>query len=217
MSEAMEMNTGPGLEPSDPGSSNNSTRRYILIAVVLVIVIVVAAILLVTWGIPALKGEAETPTAVTEVKPTATSVPTFTPGPTKAPTNTPVPSLTPKLEAPVMLDIDEPVFEFESAGARPGVEWTGFFGQVFDAEGDPLAGVSVIVWYRDGTAATDVVQTDETGYYEIHLADAPLTGVWSIQLLTDDWLPASKLFTFQTDENTETGVQQLQVLWKRVP
>lgn len=217
MSEAMETNTGPGLEPSDPGSSNSPNRRYILIAAVLVIVIVVAAILLVTWGIPALRGETETPTAVTEVEPTATPVPTFTPGPTKAPTNTPVPLPTPTLEAPVMLDTDEPAFEFESAGARPGVEWTGFFGQVLDADGNPLAGVSVIVWYRDGTAASDVVQTDETGYYEIHLADAPLAGFWSIQLLADDWQPASKLFTFQTDENTEAGIQQLQVLWKQVP
>jgi hypothetical protein len=217
VSEEMEMNTNRGLEPSGSTPSENPNRRYILVAVVLVVVIIVAVVLLITWGIPALKGEEETPTVVTEVKPTATPVPTFTPNPTKAPTNTPVPTLTPKREAPVMLDTDEPAFEFESAGARPGAEWTGFFGQVLDADGNPLPGVSVIVWYRDGTAASDVVQTDETGYYEIHLADAPLTGFWSIQLLTDDWQPASKLFTFQTDENTETGIQQLQVLWRQAP
>ena len=68
-----------------------------------------------------------------------------------------------------------------------------------------------------GTPASGVVQTDETGYYEIRLADAPLAGVWSIQLLTDDWRPASKLFTFETDENTDTGIQQIQVIWKQVP
>jgi hypothetical protein len=35
--------------------------------------------------------------------------------------------------------------------------------------------------------------------------------------LTDDYQPASKLFSFDTDENTETGIQQIQVIWKQVP
>ena len=116
-----------------------------------------------------------------------------------------------------MADTDDPLFDFESAGARPGVEWTGFFGQVSDSEGNPMSGVAVIIWYRDGQPASPVVETGEDGYYEIRLAEAPLAGFWSIQLLTDDNQPASKLFTFQTDENTETGVQQLQVLWKEIP
>ena len=97
------------------------------------------------------------------------------------------------------------------------MEWTGFFGQVFDSAGAPVANVSAVVWYRDGTPASPVVQTDETGYYEIRLADAPLAGVWSVQLLTDDWRPASKLYTFETDENADTGIQQIQVIWKQVP
>ena len=116
-----------------------------------------------------------------------------------------------------MEDTDAPLFEFDSAGARPSEEWTGFFGQVLDAGGGSVANVSVVVWYRDGTPASPVVQTDETGYFEIRLADAPLAGIWSVQLLTDDWRPASKLFTFETDENTDAGIQQLQVMWKQVP
>jgi len=216
VSEIKEVDTDRGLGQSASGPTRNPNRLYIILAAVLVVVIVVVVVLLVTRGLPALRGE-ETPTAVAEAEPTITPVPTFTPGPTKAPTNTPPPAPTPTLEAPVMLDTDNPSYEFDSAGARPGSDWTGFFGQVLDPAGEPLEGVSVIVWYRDGTAASDVVKTDDSGYYEIRLADAPLAGTWSIQILADDWQPASKLFTFQTDEDTAAGIQQIQVIWKRVP
>jgi hypothetical protein len=188
---------------------------YIIVAAVLLVVIVIAAILLITQGIPALRGEPEA-TPVTEVEPTATQVPTFTPGPTREPTPTsPPPSpTTPSL---TMSDTETPAFDFESAGARPAPDWTGFFGQVLDLSEDPVPGVSVIVWYRDGQPASPVVQTDEEGSYEIRLADGPLAGTWTIQLLNDDLTPASKLFTFQTDDNTETGIQQIQVIWTESP
>lgn len=208
MSESKEQSAGQRSPFQGP------TRLYVLVAAVLIVVIIVVVALLITKGIPALRGEPE-PTTVAETAPTA--VPTFTPGPTKAPTSTPLPSPTATLAAPQMLDIDSPLFAFESAGARPGVDWTGFFGQVLDAQGNPVAGVSLVIWYRDGTAASGVATTDEAGYYEIHLADAPLAGTWSIQVLTDDRQPASKLFTFETDEDTEAGIQQIQVLWKQVP
>ena len=208
MSELREMMDEQQKPPS-------STRLYIIIAAVLVVVIVVIAILLITVGLPALrKGQEPTPVAV---QPTATPVPTFTPGPTKMPTNTPLPEPTATPSDPYMSDTDNPIYQFESAGARPGAAWTGFFGQVVDAQGTPLPGVSLIVWYRDGQPASSVVKTDESGYYEIRLADAPLAGTWSIQVLTDDNLPASKLFTFQTDEDTEAGIQQIQVIWKQIP
>ncbi len=103
-----------------------------------------------------------------------------------------------------------------SAGARPSAEWTGFFGQVTDAQGNPIPGVPLIVWYADGVAASPVVRTDADGNYEIRLANKPLAGVWSIQVLTDDMQAASKLQTFRTDENTETGIQNIQVLWQKV-
>jgi hypothetical protein len=201
------------MEPEGP--AQNSTRRYIFIAALLLAVIVIFAILLVTWGIPALTAEDPTATPI----PTSTTVPTFTPGPTPEPTHTPPPSPVATLSAPVMADIDNPIYEFEGAGARPSVEWTGFFGQVLDAEGNPLAGVPVIVWYRDGQPASSPTLTDENGYYEIQLAEseAPLAGIWTIQVLTDDGQPASKLFTFQTDEDTQRGIQQIQVNWSKVP
>jgi hypothetical protein len=209
VSEINELEMGP------EGPTQNSTRRYIIIAAILLVVIIVVAILLVTWGIPALTGE--DPTATPE--PTATTVPTFTAGPTSEPTHTPLPSPAPTLSAPVMADTDEPIYEFDGAGARPSVEWTGFFGQVVDAEGNPLAGVPIIVWYRDGQPASSPTPTDENGYYEIHLAEsgAPLAGTWTIQVLSDGGQPASKLFTFQTDEDTQRGIQQLQVNWKKLP
>ena len=208
MSEETEVKS----EQTDPPRKSN--RLYIILAIVLMVVIVVAAVLLITVGLPALRGDGE---QTADVDLTPTLAPTFTPGPTREPTNTPPPSPLPTAETPIMLNTDEPVYEFVSAGARPGMEWTGFFGIVQDAQGNPVGGVPVIIWYRDGTPASPVVKTDDSGSYEIRLADVPLAGEWSIQLLTDDGQPASKLLSFNTDENAETGVQQIQVLWQKVP
>lgn len=210
MSEIKELDT----EQKDP--SRNTNRLYIIAAAVLLVVIVIATVLLITQGIPALKGEKE-PTAAPAVEPPPTQVATFTPGPTKEPTHTPIPPPSPTPPPMVMSDTDTPIFDFESAGARPGLEWTGFFGSVLDTADNPVEGVPVIIWYRDGQPASSPTQTDQDGYYEILLADAPLAGVWTIQLLTEDGYPASKLFTFQTDENTETGIQQIQVMWRQIP
>jgi hypothetical protein len=219
VSETVEPTNGP------TGPSRNSTRLYIIVAVVLVAIIVVAAALLITKGLPGFGGSQE-PTAMAEREATATPVPTFTPGPEHPPTNTPLPVPSPTMAPPAMLDTDTPLFEMVSAGARPSTEWTGFFGQVLDAQETPLAGASLIVWYPDpeGIAAepvdgtgSPVVRTDASGSYEIRLADAPYAGTWSIQVLTDEGQPASKLFTFQTDEDTEAGVQQIQVIWKKLP
>lgn len=209
MSQIEQLNGGQ----TDP--SRNPNRLYILIAAILVVVIIVAVVLLITQGLPALRGEQQA-TATTEVQATATQVPTFTPRPTQEPTNT-VPAPSPTTPSLAMFDTDSPVFDFESAGARPSVDWTGFFGQVQDAAGNPLEGVPVIVWYRDGEPASPIVRSGPDGSYEIRLADAPLAGTWTIQLLTNDNQPASKLFTFQTDEDTETGIQQIQVIWKQIP
>ena len=218
MNEIKELDTGQepelGSAPSKP--SRNPNLLYVIAAAVLLLVIIVASILLITKGIPALMGNDE-PTAAAEIEPTATRVATFTPGPTKESTHTPVPPTSPPLQPLVMSDTDTPIFGFESAGARPGKEWTGFFGQVLDTAGSPVAGVPVVIWYRDGQPASDPIETDQDGNYEIVLAQAPLPGVWTIQLLTEDWYPASKLFTFQTDENIETGIQQIQVLWRELP
>lgn len=197
------------------GQAQNSNRLYIIIAAILLVVIVVAAVLLITQGVPGLIGKQE-PTATMKPEPTATWVPTFTPRPTKEATATPPPvsSTAPELS---MSDTDAPLFGFESAGARPGSDWTGFFGQVQDTAGNPVEGVPVIIWYRDGQPASPAVPTDKDGSYEIRLAEAPLAGTWTIQLLSSDGAPASKLFTFQTDENIETGIQQIQVIWKQIP
>jgi hypothetical protein len=198
------------------GSTERSSRFYILLAVVLVIIIAIIGYLLVTLGIPALRGD-DQPTATQSVALTATPVPTFTPPPTKEPTNTPPPSPTPSPEPPVMAETDDPAYVFESAGARPSTEWTGFFGQVSDTGGASLEGVHVVVWYRDGQLAAPVATTDETGYYEIRLADAPLAGTWTVQILTEDMQPASNLLTFETYEDTNQGIQQIQVLWTEAP
>lgn len=197
------------------GPTRNPNRLYIIIAAILLVIIVVAGVLLITQGIPGLIGRQE-PTATLVPQPTATRVPTFTPRPTKQPTETP-PPVSPTAPTLTMSDTDSPIFDFESAGGRPGADWTGFFGQVHDTADGPVEGVLVIIWYRDGQPASPAVPTDGSGNYEIRLADGPLAGTWTVQLLNADGSPASKLFTFETDENTETGIQQIQVTWKQIP
>jgi hypothetical protein len=201
------------VDSGPAGSADTSTRFYMLLAIVLVVVIVVIAYLLVTLGIPAFRGE-DQPSASPSAATMATAVPTFTALPTQEPTNTPPPSLVPTPGAPIMADTDDPSFAFESAGVRPSVEWTGFFGQITDASGTPAQDVPVVVWYPDGQLAAPVSKTDASGYYEVRLAETPLAGIWTIQILTEDLQPASNLFTFQTDEDTAQGIQQVQVLWK---
>jgi hypothetical protein len=205
-----------GLDTEQQKPSRNPNRIYIIVAVILLVVIAVATVLLITQGIPALLGEKE-PTAAALVEPPATQVATFTPAPTKEPTHTPAPPALSTLPPLVMADTDTPAFDLDSAGARPGAEWTGFFGQVLDTAGNPMPGVPVMVWYRDGQPASSPTPTGPDGSYEIRLAEAPLAGIWTIQLLTADGSPASKLLTFQTDENTETGIQQIQVVWRQLP
>lgn len=210
MSEARE------TSKSEKSPSQDPMRVYILVAAVLIVIIVIAAILVITVGLPALRGEGQE-TAMAEPPPSSTPVPTFTPAPTAEPTNTPLPSPSPTMSALMMSDTDEPAFEFVSAGARPSVEWTGFFGQVLDAGDRPISGVPIVVWFRDGEPEGLPVRTDQDGYYEIRVADAPVAGTWTIQVLTAEGGPASKLFTFQTDVDTANGIQQIQVIWKQVP
>jgi hypothetical protein len=61
-----------------------------------------------------------------------------------------------------------------------------------------------------------VVWTGADGAFEIRLAETPFAGTWSIQVLTPEGQPASKLFTFETDADTETGFQQVQVIWQKL-
>jgi len=199
--------SGTDTESGLAGPKPRSTRIYVLVALVLVAVIVILAAILIVKGRG--KKEAATPT----IAPTATLGATVAPPPTQAPAETLPPPSTP---FPVMADTDNPIFDFVSAGARPNNEWTGFFGQVTDTQGKPVPGVPLIVWSAGGAAASPVVKTDADGSYEIRLAGKPMAGVWSIQVLTDDLQAASKLQTFRTDENTETGIQNIQVLWQKV-
>ena len=203
----------------------NPTVLYVIVAALLVVIIVIAAYLLITKGLPALRGDEE-PTALAVEKSTATSVPTFTPEPTQPPTDTALALASPTVALLVMQDTDAPLFDLQSAGGRPSTEWTGFFGQVLDAQGNPMADVPLILWYAEaeGRAAelvnspdSPVVRTGADGSYEMQLADVPFGGVWSIQVLTDDRGPASKLFTFETSGDPEAGFQQIQVIWQELP
>ena len=210
MNKDAEANAGP------EGASPDDLRPYILTAAALVLIIVITSILIVTMGLPALKGAGQE-TAAAGITASATTVVTATPSPTPQPTASPSPSPWPTIPALVMSDTDDPTFEFVSAGGRPGVEWTGFFGQVLEADEQPLQGVPVVIWAEDGQPAAPPVRTDGSGDYEIRLAEAPRAGSWTIQVLTPEGQPASTLFTFQTDDDSQAGIQQIQVIWKRVP
>jgi len=206
-------------DPPDPEGPRNVNRRYILIAALLLVIILVAAILLLVFGLPALRGETDA-TDVPTIAASPSPVPTFTAPPATATTRAPTPTLVPSPEPTgpelVMRDTDTPIYEFDSAGARPSAEWTGFFGQVLDTAGQPVADVFVVVWYPDGQPAADPVQTGADGSYEIRIAEAPHAGSWSVQVLTADYEPASKLVTFMTDEDTAQGVQQVNVIWRQI-
>lgn len=212
-------------KPGLAGLWQGSTRWYVVIAAVLFVVIVVAAVLLLTQGLPALRGE---PTAVAqpETESAPTTVPTFTPGPTRPPTDTPPPAATPTMQPPVMIDPAEPLFDLQAAGGRPSTEWTGFFGQVLDASGSPLAGVPLILWNTDaegipvelvGAPDSPVVRTAPDGSYEMRVAQVPYRGIWTIQVLTAEGEGASKLFTFETSNDPDQGFQQIQVNWQQIP
>ncbi len=198
------------------------TRLYVVVAAVLVVIIIVAAVLLLT-GVFSDQDSDEQPTATVQ-EGTATTVPTFTPGPTRPPTDTPPPAATATMPPPIMADTDDPQFELQSAGGRPSTEWTGFFGQVLDADGEPLEDVPLILWYPDPDGIpvelldapdSPIVWTDADGTYEMRIAERPFTGTWTIQVLADDGLPASKLFTFETSDDPDAGFQQIQVIWQR--
>ena len=200
-----------GTDIAEPGQADpkrRSTRIYALVALLLVVVIAILAVILITRGRD--KSETATPT----VEAAATLSPTRPPSSIQTPADTPPPAeIAPSL---IMTGTNDPLFDFVSAGARPSTEWTGFFGQVTDADGKPISGVPLIVWHADGALASPIVRTDADGNYEIRLADGILAGVWSIQVLTDDMRAASKLQTFRTDMSTETGIQNIQVLWQKV-
>lgn len=212
-----EVTSGGGAAPP-----RNPTVLYIIVAALLVVIIVIAAYLLITKGLPALRGSEEPTALAVEDTPVAT----FTPRPTQPPTNTPLPVASPTLELPVMQDTDAPLFDLQSAGGRPSTEWTGFFGQVLDAQGSPLADVPLVIWYAEaeGRVAelvnspdSPVVRTGSDGSYEMQLADVPFGGTWSIQVLAADYGPASKLFTFETSGDPANGFQQIQVIWQELP
>jgi hypothetical protein len=196
------------------GASQGALRPYILAAAALLVVIVIAAILIITVGLPTMRGGGRE-TAAISVTASTMRASTLTPSLVPEPTLTPSPW--PTMPSLVMTDTDDPAFEFVSAGGRPGLEWTGFFGRVLDVDGQPLPDVSVVIWAEDGRPAVPPARTDKDGNYEILLAEAPRAGLWTIQLLTARGQPASKLFTFQTDVDAVSGIQQIQVIWGRVP
>lgn len=155
-----------------------------------------------------------------EPTPAPAALPTITPAP--GPTTVPEPTrpITPTA-APtlVMADPETPLYDIDDTGAMTSTLWTGFLGQVLDAQDRPLAGVPLIVWAAEpaGSPASPVIETDATGSYEIRLAAGPAAGAWSIQVLTADWRPASRLQTFYTGGDVDSGVQHIWVVWKQVP
>lgn len=212
MTEENTTGTIPDRPPAKP------RRSYIIIAALLLVVIIVVGAILISTLLSRRQGGGGEPTALVDVTPSLG--PTLTAGSTQAPTAVSSPTVRPtptKVSGPLMINPDSPLFEFKSAGARPGSDWTGFFGQVLDAQGKPLSGVSVIVWKADRTPAASIVKTDTAGTYEIRLGTGALAGEWSIQVLTDDLQPASNMQAFRTDTNTVTGIQQIQVVWQQVP
>jgi hypothetical protein len=147
---------------------------------------------------PTAYNESLTPTpALTAPSPTETAVPST---PTAAPTATPIPAEVYRLQpgSPVYL----PFFRQPELGCA----WTGVAGQIFDAQGEPVTGIVVVVEGALGDTPVDAVTVSGAapaygpGGYELQLGQQPIAaaGTLSLLLYDLDGVPLIQPLSFDT-------------------
>lgn len=174
------------------------------------------------------------PPANTPVPPN-TPPPTFTPTaaplPTDAPippTSTPVPptaTLVPPTPAPIPPTATNVPVATSNPVARYklGTWWKenhcydlGVYGIIFDAQDNPLMGITVEVV---GDDETFTATSDEDGDYDIHigsLPDHPNGATWYIQLKENDQIVSQRIeWETSQDCEDEDDIQILYLEWKR--
>jgi hypothetical protein len=128
----------------------------------------------------------------------------------------PVPTYTPTAETAPPVPGTEPALAYQlgdAPRAGPSCDWTGFFGTVRDAAGQPLAGVQVGIWDESNSLVAISISGPD-GKYERQLSATPLAGIWTLRVLVDG-KPASEPYAFRTDGDCRSGRQRFQIDWKR--
>ncbi len=151
-----------------------------------------------------------TETATATFTPTATRPPA--PPPTATSTYTPIPSPTPwpyiQHGYTYMLPNDK---------NDAGCDWLGVGGQVYDAQGIPLPGVSVRCWIG-GYVFPISVSGSHPEYgpagWEVNLYDQPRDETWSCQVIQGD-TGVSPAVTFTTTTNNGCNLNSVRIDFKR--
>jgi len=160
----------------------------------------------------------DTPTIT--ATPTDTATPTFTPTATRPPappptatsTHTPTPSPTPwpyvQHGYTYMLPNDKNEAE---------CDWLGVGGQVYDAQGIPLPGVSIRCWiggYGFPTSVSGMHPEYGPAGWEVNLYDQPRDETWSCQA-TEGSTGVSPVVTFTTTTNNGCNLNSVRIDFKR--
>ncbi len=152
--------------------------------------------------------------------PTDTATPTFTPTATRPPappptatsTSTPIPSPTPW---PYVQHGYTYMFPNDKNDA--GCDWLGVGGQVYDAQGIPLPGVSIRCWIG-GYVFPVSVSGSHPEYgpagWEVNLYDEPRDETWSCQVIQGD-TGVSPVVTFTTTTNNGCSLNSVRIDFKR--
>ncbi len=146
---------------------------------------------------------AQTPATETPL-PTATLPPTSTPAPTLAPT--------PTFAYDIQLGSPRTMPDLKSA--ERGCQWMGVAGQVFDADGQPVEGVVVVVKGDlagnpfNGLGLAGLARDYGPGGYEIMLAERPIASSGSLiaQVFTPEWEPISPPYSLSTFASCEENL-----------
>ena len=124
---------------------------------------------------------------------TPTPTPSSTPVSTPTPSSSPVPTLTP---APTTL----PGTPIPLPTVSPGPNEKGtVFGYVYDADGNPLEGVTVTI---TGADYSDSTETDSIGYYEFEGLDA---GDYTLSYEKEDYQSMTNDITIEEGEEQDVG------------
>jgi hypothetical protein len=173
---------------------------------------------------PGMPTPADTPAPTDTPTPTDTPIPpTPTPVP---PTATPIPP-TPTSEpaAPVLTTVPTTMptpaarFELYSYRKENNCDDLGIQGVVYDAQGNPLPGITIEV---TGSDETYTATSASDGTYNIHLGslrDLPdEASTWYVQLKDKDQIVSDKLgWTTSHDCGDAEAIQVVHLEWKRTP
>jgi len=211
-------------------------KRINIILCFVVILASVACISLPKFNLPQIKTQPPTAlpasaTPTTAILPptdaTATAEPTFTSlPPTEVPSNTLEPTFTPQPPTPTFTSTPEPFYPVRVdppsylpnfTHAEKGCRWIGVGGQIFDLDGQPVQGWTVVVTgiingeVRQWLGLSGLNTAFGPAGYEIELGDTPLEtrGVFTIQLRDAAGLPLTEIVAFDTFENCQANLAMI--------